>query len=120
VFVVAGGGWGVYRHGQLHQPAKVNAAPAPQVAAPAAGGFSSAGAIRTPQTVKGPAADKEPKPKVEKNPSAVKPISKWDPNFGQGANKSTMSAKKQTAVKPIPLARDDNAGQGANSGGVTR
>src|SRR6185437_4083205 len=45
VVVVAGGGWGVFRHAQQHAPAKVNVMPAPQVTAPAVGGFSSAGAV---------------------------------------------------------------------------
>ncbi len=46
-FVVAGGGWGVYsrvQHGQPAMPAHVTAP----------GGFSGAGAIRTPQTLDGP------------------------------------------------------------------
>jgi hypothetical protein len=71
VFVVAGGGWGVYRHAQLHQPAKVTATPAPQVSAPTAGGFSSAGAIRTPQTVKGPEVAETPKPQTTKRKHPV-------------------------------------------------
>lgn len=51
VFAVAGGGWGVYLHVQRPEN-KVVVVP---VAQPAAGaGFSSAGAIRTPATVKGP------------------------------------------------------------------
>ena len=50
VFVVAGGGWSVYLH---VQPARTaNALAMPHVAAP--GGFSSAGAMRTPQTLNGP------------------------------------------------------------------
>jgi hypothetical protein len=51
VFVVVGGGWGVYSRVQPVQPARVIAMP-PRVAAP--GGFSSAGAMRTPQTLNGP------------------------------------------------------------------
>jgi hypothetical protein len=47
-FVVVGGGWGVYSR---VQPNNVIAMP-PHVAAP--GGFSNAGAMRTPQTVNGP------------------------------------------------------------------
>jgi len=50
VFVVAGGGWGIYSHMQPPQ-AKVIVMPmhvAPQ------GGFSSAGAMRTPNTLNGP------------------------------------------------------------------
>jgi hypothetical protein len=50
VFVVAGGGWGVYSHIQPGPTAR-GAAP-PHVAAP--GGFSNAGAMRTPQTLNGP------------------------------------------------------------------
>lgn len=52
VVVVAGGGWGVYQRVE-HPTAKVMVMPAPQPAM--SGAFSSAGAIRTPQTVKGPA-----------------------------------------------------------------
>jgi hypothetical protein len=55
VCVVAGGGWQVYSR---VQPNKVIAMPA-HVAAP--GGFSNAGAMRTPQTLNGP---------VVKNPAA--------------------------------------------------
>lgn len=51
VVVVAGGGWGVYTRVQ-HQSSKVVAPAAPVV--PAMAGFSSAAAIRTPQTVQGP------------------------------------------------------------------
>jgi hypothetical protein len=53
VFVVAGGGWGVYTHfekGQQGQPIKVIAMP--HSLQP--GGFSGAGAMRTPQTLPGP------------------------------------------------------------------
>lgn len=52
VFVVAGGGWGVYSRVQSGQPARGTVVP-PHVAAPAFG-FSSAGAMRTPQTLNGP------------------------------------------------------------------
>lgn len=51
VFVVAGGGWGIYSRVQQTQPARVIAMP-PHIAAP--GGFSSAGAMRTPNTLNGP------------------------------------------------------------------
>ena len=53
VFVVGGGGWGVYTHVQnvqQGQPAKVIVMP--HGLPP--GGFSGAGAIRTPQTLPGP------------------------------------------------------------------
>src|ERR1039458_9848863 len=51
VFAVVGGGWSVYSRVQQPQPARVIVRP-PRVAAP--GGFSSAGAMRTPNTLNGP------------------------------------------------------------------
>lgn len=51
VFVVVGGGWGVYTRVGHYQPAKIIPMP---MRMPAAGGFSSAGAMRTPQTLPGP------------------------------------------------------------------
>ena len=57
VFVVAGGGWGVYMRVEHNQPAKVIVMPARmpgRIQAP--GGFSGAGAMRTPLTLPGPAA----------------------------------------------------------------
>lgn len=52
VFIVAGGGWGVYTRVQQNQPARVIVMP-PRVVMP--GGFSGAGAMRTPETLPGPA-----------------------------------------------------------------
>lgn len=49
VLVVAGGGWGIFSH---VQPARPTAQSLPRLAAP--GGFSSAGAMRTPQTLAAP------------------------------------------------------------------
>ncbi len=51
VCVVGAGGWGVYSHVHPNQAPKAVAMP-PHVAAP--GGFSSAGAMRTPQTLNRP------------------------------------------------------------------
>jgi hypothetical protein len=51
VAVVVGGGWGIYSRVQPPPPARAISIP-PRVSAP--GGFSSAGAIRTPQTLNGP------------------------------------------------------------------
>lgn len=50
VFVVAGGGWGVYSRVEKPQSAKVIVLPH----ASASGGFSNAGAMRTPNTLNGP------------------------------------------------------------------
>ena len=54
VAVVIGGGWGVYSRVQPGQPDKLVA---PLRAVPP-GGFSSAGAMRTPQTLNGPVVAK--------------------------------------------------------------
>jgi len=51
VVVVAGGGWSVYSRVERPQPARVIMMPA---AGPASGGFSSAGAMRTPTTLNAP------------------------------------------------------------------
>jgi hypothetical protein len=51
VFVVAGGGWGVYSRVQPVQSPKVIAMPQ---RINSSGGFSNAGAMRTPQTLTGP------------------------------------------------------------------
>jgi len=56
VFVVAGGGWGVYSRvvpGQTANPIPPRAVVLPPRVA-GSGGFSSAGAMRTPQTLNGP------------------------------------------------------------------
>lgn len=50
--VVAGGGWGIYARVQQGQSARSIALPH----AVSSGGFSNAGAMRTPQTLVGPAA----------------------------------------------------------------
>jgi hypothetical protein len=52
--IVAGGGWGVYSHVQLNQAQRGIALP--RVAMPS--GFSSAGAMRTPQTLHGPVVER--------------------------------------------------------------
>jgi hypothetical protein len=51
VFVVVGGGWGVYSRVQPGQAGKVIVMPQRM---PGSGGFSGAGAMRTPETLPGP------------------------------------------------------------------
>lgn len=80
VFVVAGGGWSVYSHVQPAQTPQ--ALTTPHVAAP--GGFSSAGAMRTPQTLNGPTL-KHP---VPKHPSTTAPTP-------QRAAKASIQGKKK-------------------------
>jgi hypothetical protein len=85
VFVVAGGGWGIYTH---VQPARGIAAP-PRVAAPT--GFSSAGAMRTPNTLNGPEV-KQPamvKPQPARNP-AKKPL-----------HRGNSAVANKTAAQPV-------------------
>jgi hypothetical protein len=73
VFVVAGGGWGVYtrvepRAGQ-NRPAKVLVMPR----IGPSGGLAGAGAVRTPQTLTGPTVNPaaKPQPAPAKKPSAT-------------------------------------------------
>ncbi len=58
VFVVVGGGWGVYSHVEHVQNGKTLVLPGP---VPTAGGFSGAGAMRTPGTIPGPTVAKPAK-----------------------------------------------------------
>jgi len=67
VFVVVGGGWGVYTRVEQNRPAKVIAMP-PRIAAP--GGFSGANAVRAPETIPGPAAPRVHQVKDGKKPTA--------------------------------------------------
>jgi hypothetical protein len=68
VGLVLGGGWGILSHVQVAQPASAIAQP-PHLSAPA--GFSSAGAMRVPQTLNGPVVTQppaaQPKPKPAKS-----------------------------------------------------
>ncbi|MGC1462237.1 MAG: hypothetical protein WA802_08550 [Terracidiphilus sp.] len=102
VFVVAGGGWGIYMRVQPSQPARVIAMP-PRVGA----GFSSAGAMRTPQTLNGPvvaapvarqAGDAQagtlqaaPARTLQKAPAQVVPITQ---------NQSKMLARNKASAQP--------------------
>jgi hypothetical protein len=52
VFVVAGGGWGVYTRVEQNRPAAKILVMPPRLGAP--GGFSPVGAVRTPETLTGP------------------------------------------------------------------
>ncbi|MGO9339936.1 MAG: hypothetical protein ACLPY1_20745 [Terracidiphilus sp.] len=72
VFVVAGGGWGIYAHVQPGQAGWGIAGP--RVGAP--GAFSEGGAVRRPQTLVGPTVrippvSVTPKPKAPAKPAAA-------------------------------------------------
>ena len=91
VFVVAGGGWGVYARVQQPQLARVIVMP-PRVAAP--GSFSSAAAIRTPNTLNGP---------VVANPVTVKPVTETTP--AQVVQKPVKRVQPGTAAaQPVAAA----------------
>jgi hypothetical protein len=85
VFAVAGGGWGVYSRVQRPQPAKVIVL-APR--GPAQGGFASAGAVRTPQTLNGP---------VVAHPAAAQPVESKVP--AKTAQKPVRRGKSAAASK---------------------
>ncbi|MGA3334932.1 MAG: hypothetical protein ABSC62_12295 [Terracidiphilus sp.] len=89
VFVVVGGGWGVYTRVQPGQPAKVIAMP-PRI--PAAGGFSGAGAIRTPQTLPGPAAPQPANAGTAQPKGAKKPAARLKPS-GSAGNQPASAAR---------------------------
>ena len=92
VFVVAGGGWGVYSRVQPTQTSKVIVMP--RVAAP--GGFSNSGAMRTPQTLNG---------HVLKHPLAPTPkqIPAGDKSVAQrrDRNKSLSTPRAARQEKPL-------------------
>jgi hypothetical protein len=71
VFVVAGGGWGVYTRVEQNQPARVIVMPARM---PIAGGFSGLGAMRPPVTLPGPTAPRPVKISPAKTKAAKKPV----------------------------------------------
>lgn len=94
VFVVAGGGWGIYSRVQPAQPGRVIAMPH----AVAPGGFSNAGAMRTPQTLNGPVVAHP----VEAQTPHVKPVTKATaktPIAKQHRGKS--AAAQKAAVQPV-------------------
>jgi len=97
VFVVAGGGWGVYTrventHFDQNQPAKVIVMPARIPS-----GFGGAGAIRTPETLPGPKAPEPVKVSPEANPArpktAKKPIAIHKPSNGEASQPDKPAAE---------------------------
>ncbi len=94
VFVVAGGGWGIYSHVQEPQPARVIVMP-PHVSTP--GGFSGAGAMRTPQTLNGP---------VVAHPVTAQPAQVVVParTAKKPARRVPPGAANKTGVQPVTSA----------------
>lgn len=100
VFVIAGGGWGIYSRVQTSAPAKTTSLPPHVGAAP---GFSSAGAMRTPQTLKGPVVAQP----AGGQPDASMPekkVSEREP--AAAAHHAKAVAAKKSADKPaVTLAK---------------
>ena len=85
VFVVAGGGWGVYTRVEQNHAAKVVVMP-PRIAEP--GGFAGAGAKRTPQTLPGPTVTLPAKPLKARPKAAKKPVAANSPHKAADARAS--------------------------------
>jgi len=101
VFVVAGGGWGVYTRVELNQPAKVIVMPTRM---PTAGGFSGAGAMRTPLTLPGPAAPQPVKISPAKAKAAKKPVVRRKALGAGAAHTAAESAPAEGAPAAQPNA----------------
>lgn len=102
VFVVLGGGWGVLSLVQPSQPARVNVVPPVAPHGATSGGFSNAGAMRTPQTldhpvVAQPAAAPEPIAVPAVKPTA-KPVTKSAQTSQKPLHKRTGKPVAQSAV----------------------
>lgn len=91
VFVVAGGGWGVYSRVQPGQP--THGIAGPRIAAP--GGFTEGGAVRRPQTLVGPIVS--PAATHTATAAAAKPKTQAKPTAT--ATKSTAAGK--TTARPV-------------------
>jgi hypothetical protein len=93
VAVVVGGGWGISLRFQAAQPSSAVAVP-PHVSSQ--GGFSSAGAMRTPQTLNGPVVAHP----ATVAPQTAKPAVKTPARHGKPA-----SAKKSMVQTAAPTAK---------------
>ena len=90
VFVVAGGGWGVYTRVEQNRPAKILVMP-PRIGAP--GGFAGASAVRTPQTLTRPTVNPAAQSAVN---TATQPTA---PAAAAAQGKSAKNAAPKAAVK---------------------
>jgi len=96
VFVVVGGGWGVYSRVEQGQAGKVVVMPA---RIPAAGGFSGAGAMRTPQTLPGPTIGNQATPaSTDRSPGISAETQETTEQDAQAAKK--LVAPKKSGGQP--------------------
>ena len=94
VFVVAGGGWGIYS--RVAPAPQARGIALPHVAAP--GGFSGAGAMRTPQTLNGPTVAHPAV--VRPAPQATKPAAKAAAKSNQASPRARSTTAKKAAAQP--------------------
>ncbi len=94
VFVVAGGGWGVYTRVKPSEPNKVVVMPRIGTG----GGFSNAGAMRTPDTLNGPVVAR---PAPQKR-AQVKPAKKA---LAPHRSSHSFAGGKETAQPAAPAAQ---------------
>jgi hypothetical protein len=90
VFVVTGGGWGVYTRVELNQPAKVIVMPARM---PSTGGLSGAGAMRPPLTLPRPTAPETAKTRPAK--ARKKPVASGKTTSHGGHSAATSAPAAQ-------------------------
>lgn len=97
VFVVAGGGWGIYsRVGPPQAPRAIALPPH------AGGGFSTAGAMRTPETVKGPVVTKAGVAQaVPQKPEEAEPLKKTSAGIVPTGNDRAAAPKKVNAESKL-------------------
>jgi len=97
VFVVAGGGWGIYS--RVAPAPQARGIALPHVAAP--GGFSGAGAMRTPQTLNGPTVVHPAVVHPAPAPQAAKPAARAAAKSNQAAlHRDKSAAANKTAAQP--------------------
>lgn len=99
VCVVAGGGWQVYSHVQTTPSSRVTAVPA---RAGAPGGFSTAGAMRIPNTVNGPTLTHTMAPPSPGVSSGKAPAGAVSPS---AAAPKPKKLKRSVFSAPTPLSR---------------
>jgi len=104
VFVVVGGGWGVYSRVEQGQSSKVIVMPA---RVPVPGGFSGAGAIRTPETLPGPTI-REQKSREQATPAST------DRSPGAPAGNKRTREQGTPPAKKTPQTKKSQNAQPAN------
>lgn len=108
VAIVAGSGWGVFSR---VEPAQVeNVMPVPQMHA--SGGFSTAGAMRTPQTLQGPVLSRPAAKPVKPGDQEAKGTSFKTPKMDETVEDGRQGTKKQDRLhREGPARTTENARQ---------